>query len=121
MRPGFRRHLPAVALALSLHLPAAALAAAAAENYQKLCRNCHGDDGSGNGPVAAVLDKPPQNFTDCAAMAAHSREFLRKIITEGGGAVGESPQMPAFGKNLSAEEIEELTGYVATHFCRDDH
>ncbi|MFQ5666987.1 MAG: c-type cytochrome [Candidatus Binatia bacterium] len=98
-------------------LPSAGQAAPAPANYKKFCRKCHGDNGSGNGPAAAVLDKHPGNFTDCATMKTRTHDYLTKIISKGGGAVGKSPQMPSHAKKLSAEEIEELATYVATHFC----
>jgi len=92
-------------------------AASPAENFHKLCRSCHGEDGSGNGPAAKVLSKNPGNFTDCEAMKAHDKAFLVKIISEGGPAVGRSSQMPGSGKKLSAEEIEQLADYVVKNFC----
>jgi cytochrome c oxidase cbb3-type subunit 3 len=97
-----------------------AYAAPPGDNYKKLCRTCHGDDGKGSGPAARVLDKQPGDFTDCQAMKAQKREFLVKIIAEGGRAVGRSAQMPASGKKLSPKEIEELADYVATHFCEGE-
>jgi cytochrome c oxidase cbb3-type subunit 3 len=97
-----------------------ASAAPPGENYKKLCGTCHGDDGKGSGPAARVLDKQPGDFTDCQAMKAKKREFLVKIIAEGGRAVGRSAQMPASGKKLSPKEIEELADYVATHFCEGE-
>jgi cytochrome c553 len=95
-----------------------AWAASPEENYHRLCRSCHGDDGSGNGPAAKVLSKHPGNFTDCEAMKAHDRGFLVKIIAEGGPAVGRSSQMPGSAKKLSAKEIEELADLVAKGFCK---
>lgn len=112
-----RRGALACAAALTVALAASALAATPAENYAKKCRKCHGADGTGNGPAAAVLDVHPGNFTDCAKMASHDHAFLVKIITEGGKSVGKSEQMPAHKNKLSPEEIDALATYVATHFC----
>lgn len=88
------------------------------ENYKKLCSTCHGEDGSGNGPAAKVLNKHPGDFTDCKAMKALDREFLVRIISDGGAAVGRSPQMPGRGQKLSQKEIEELADYVSTGLCK---
>jgi mono/diheme cytochrome c family protein len=92
-------------------------AAEAGENYDRYCKSCHGADGTGKGPASAILKTPPGNFADCAAMKALEHDFVLKIIAEGGGAVGKSPQMPALGKKLSPEEIKGLADYVTTHFC----
>jgi mono/diheme cytochrome c family protein len=103
-----------------LCLAPSAPAAEAGDNYDRYCKSCHGADGSGKGPASAMLKTPSGNFADCAAMKALKREFLLKIIAEGGAAVGKSPQMPGLGKKLSPGEIEGLAVYVATHFCGDD-
>lgn len=97
-----------------------ARAADTEETYQQFCASCHGEDGTGNGPAAFVLEKPPQDFSDCKAMASKSTEYLVKIITEGGAAVGKSVQMPASGKNLSAQQIAELADFIAHNFCEED-
>ena len=99
--------------------PFAAAAEPVEKNYKKLCRPCHGDDGSGKGAAAGVLDKHPGDFTDCVAMKALTHDFLVKIISEGGAGVGRSSQMPASAKKLSTEEIGELATYISTHFCKD--
>lgn len=95
-----------------------ARAADVKENYKRLCSMCHGEDGSGNGPAAKVLNKHPGDFTDCEAMKARDREFLVKIISDGGAAVGRSSQMPGRGQKLSPREIEELADYVSTGLCK---
>jgi len=116
-RAAGRRLVLACAVVLSVAFAAAAYGATPAESYAKKCRKCHGEDGTGNGPAAAVLDVHPGNFTDCAKMASRDHDYFVKIITEGGKAVGKSEQMPAHKNKLSAEEIDALATYVATHFC----
>jgi mono/diheme cytochrome c family protein len=102
----------------AMRLPA--WAASVEENYTKHCSPCHGQNGSGNGPAAKVLNKHPGDFTNCDVMRAYKREFLVKIIAEGGTAVGRSSQMPASAKKLSPEEIEGLVDHIATGFCKGD-
>ena len=88
--------------------------------YQKYCASCHGEDGSGNGPAAGMLAKPPADFRDCAAIGSRPREEQVKIVTQGGGSVGRSPQMPSFGTSLSAQQIAALVDYIRTAFCEED-
>jgi mono/diheme cytochrome c family protein len=106
-------------LSLMPCLASSVSAAEAGENYDRYCKSCHGSDGTGKGPASALLKTPAGNFADCDAMKALKREFLVKIIAEGGTAVGKSPQMPGLGKKLSLEEIEGLADYVTKHFCSD--
>ncbi|MFQ5666216.1 MAG: c-type cytochrome [Candidatus Binatia bacterium] len=80
--------------------------------YQKYCASCHGSNGKGNGPVAALLNNPkPRDHTDGAFMENLSDAYLADIITRGGAAVGRSPLMPA-GKTLTKEEIANLVAYL---------
>lgn len=113
------RYLPVLgALALGLLLgltPAVSYSADAEANYAKHCVKCHGEDGDGKGPAAAVLDVSPGDFGDCEAMKSLSDDFLLKIITNGGEAVGKSPQMPAANK-VAAEDVPALVKYIRG-FC----
>ncbi len=63
--------------------------------FMTVCATCHGQDGSGNGPVAESLNPKPRNYTDKAWQASVTDEDLKKIIVGGGHAVGKSPMMPA--------------------------
>ena len=38
-------------------------------------------------------------------------DFMVKVVTEGAGAVGLAPQMPAFGKILTERQIQDVIGY----------
>ncbi len=95
--------------------PVASYAVDAETNYAKHCLKCHGEDGDGKGPASAVLDVTPGDFADCDTMKALSDEFLLKIISSGGEAVGKSPQMPAANK-VAAEDVPALVEYVRG-FC----
>jgi mono/diheme cytochrome c family protein len=61
--------------------------------FSTRCATCHGPTGSGDGPGSVALDPKPRDFHDAAWQAQVSDEHLRKIIVEGGGAVGKSPLM----------------------------
>jgi len=91
--------------------------AKAAENYQIYCKKCHGENGKGNGPGAAMLNPKPRDFADCANMQKRSDAELFKVISEGGDAVGMSADMQPWGGTLSADEIHGLVKYVR-HFCK---
>ena len=62
--------------------------------FSTRCATCHGPTGAGDGPGSLALDPKPRDFHDAAWQASVSDEHLRKIIVEGGGAVGKSPLMP---------------------------
>lgn len=77
---------------------AATTSAAAFEarhTFQTICATCHGPDGKGNGQAAAALNPKPRNYTDKAWQASVTDDDIKKIILNGGAAVGKSPVMPA--------------------------
>ncbi|HEX7409487.1 MAG TPA: c-type cytochrome [Candidatus Binatia bacterium] len=105
---------------LLVQLPAAAQEAdlaKAKENYQSYCRKCHGDEGKGDGPGAAMLNPKPRDFADCAMMAKHSDDEMFKVISEGGDAVGMSADMQPWGGTLSDPEIRAVMKFVHS-FCK---
>jgi cytochrome c553 len=70
-------------------------AAEAQQLFATVCATCHGPSGAGDGPAAASLTPPPQNYTDPAWQAKVTDDYIRKVILEGGQAVGKSAAMPA--------------------------
>ena len=76
--------------------------------YVEKCLECHGQKGKGDGPEAADLEKKPADYTDKAKMSKFTDEDLKKVTREG------KKPMPAFGKKLSAKEIEDVTAYIRT-------
>ena len=76
--------------------PAATLSPAeeARHTFNTLCATCHGQSGTGDGPGAATLNPKPRNYTDKAWQASVTDDQIRKIILEGGAAVGKSQMMP---------------------------
>jgi len=76
--------------------PALSPAAEEAQNlFATVCATCHGKGGQGDGPAAQALNPKPRNYTDKAWQASVKDEEIKKIILEGGMAVGKSPVMPA--------------------------
>ncbi|MDX2087930.1 MAG: cytochrome c [Kofleriaceae bacterium] len=72
-----------------------AAAAEAQQLFATVCATCHGPSGAGDGPAAASLTPRPQNYTDAAWQAKITDDEIRKVILEGGQAVGKSAAMPA--------------------------
>jgi len=62
--------------------------------FNTLCSSCHGQSGAGDGPGAASLNPKPRNYTDKAWQASVTDDDIRRIILEGGLAVGKSQMMP---------------------------
>lgn len=75
--------------------PGSVAAEEARNTFNNLCSVCHGQSGTGDGPGAASLDPKPRNYTDKAWQASITDEQIRRIILEGGAAVGKSQMMPA--------------------------
>lgn len=98
-------------------LPGASQAADAAAGkalYQQYCGTCHGPQGKGDGPAAAMMNPKPRNHTDGKYMNALSDDHLKKVISEGGVAVGRSPLMPSWKGTLSLAQIDDVMAYLRT-------
>ena len=87
---------PATAPAAPAAPAAAALPPAeeARNTFNTLCSTCHGTSGKGDGTAAASLNPKPRDYTDKAWQASVTDDDLKKIIVEGGAAVGKSQLMP---------------------------
>ncbi len=77
------------------------------ELYQANCARCHGGTGKGDGQDAAGGPKPPTNLTDQAFMAEKSADDFFQVTKN-----GLPPAMPAFGAQLSEDEIWALAAYL---------
>lgn len=78
----------------------------AAEIYAKNCAPCHGKEGNGDGPAAAVMTPRPPDLTDSSRMDQLTDDELLAILTDGKGA------MPGFGALLKPEELQGLVNYL---------
>jgi cytochrome c553 len=56
--------------------------------WNERCVTCHAADGSGKGPGAAALAVKPRSFQDPTWQASVDDARIRKVIVEGGVAVG---------------------------------
>ncbi|HXU89093.1 MAG TPA: cytochrome c [Methylomirabilota bacterium] len=75
--------------------------------YVSFCVGCHGVDGRGSWRAALFLIRPG----DLTTAAAQPERYLFDLIKHGGASIGR-PGMPAFGAQLSDDDIRELVAYV---------
>lgn len=68
--------------------------------FRELCAKCHGEDGKANTPKGKQL--MARDMTDPEWQAEETDEELIEVVTKG------DDDMPAFGKKLTREEIEDL-------------
>ncbi|HEY7520132.1 MAG TPA: cytochrome c [Methylomirabilota bacterium] len=75
--------------------------------YVSFCAGCHGLDGRGSWRAMLFLIDPG----DLTATTEHPDQYVFDIIKHGGASIGR-PGMPAFGAQLSDDDIRELVGYL---------
>jgi cytochrome c oxidase cbb3-type subunit 3 len=84
--------------------------------YQVYCTQCHGIGGDGKGINIPDMTVLPRDHTDTGEMSARTDKELIKAIKHGGKAVNKSVLMPAWDKNLSDEQVDDLVAYLR-HIC----
>ena len=99
-------------LAYVLWAPVQDAYADAKEAYTKECVKCHGDQGKGDGATLVKVKGKAMDWSNKAGMSKVSDDDLTKIITEGGGAVGKSKLMPAYGKKLDEKAVKEMISFI---------
>ena len=85
-------------------------AARAQRLYFAYCAQCHGVDGRGSWRAALFLIRPG-DLTDARRLGSYSDRYLFDLMKNGGASIGR-PGMPAFGAQLSDEDINLLVAYV---------
>ena len=82
------------------------------------CNSCHGLEGAGDGPLAAVLQPPPRNFTvgDFKFDAnkdgtVGTDEDLLLVIKNGAAGYGGNAMM-APNPTLSDDQIKQIVAFV---------
>ena len=87
------------------------------EVYLRHCASCHGDLGTGDGPVAASLRRPPTDLTRIAQRAGGSFDERRVMqVIDGRALVAEhgTRSMPVWGVVFEEElEGEPYAGYTS--------
>lgn len=76
--------------------------------YKTNCILCHGINANGKGRAAKLYDPPPANLRK----SKKNDDYLRRIITLGGEAMGRSAVMPVWGQQLTAQEIDDVVSYL---------
>jgi mono/diheme cytochrome c family protein len=80
--------------------------------YQQRCAVCHGSSGKGDGPGAAVTAQRIPDFSNPEVMRGATDRFLFEIIQKGGSQFGRSNAMPAWGIQLTDDQIRSLVRYI---------
>ena len=88
------------------------------EAFLTYCAMCHGDEGGGDGEVAAMLRTKSgimvARLNDPETMGRLREPDVRRVITLGGAHTGRSNLMPAWGEKLGPQIIVDLASYVMT-------
>lgn len=92
-------------------------AARGATLYGVYCTQCHGLEGDGRGINTRDMAVQPRDHTDTGEMSARTDDDLFKAIQGGGKAVNKSVLMPAWGGNLSEEDIRALVAHLRALCC----
>jgi len=89
--------------------------------YTANCLSCHGEKGKGDGPVGAVLQPPPRDFSvgdfkfDADGDGKPGSDAdLKGVITKGAGEFGGNQMMAPWGGILSDSDIDDVIAYVHT-------
>lgn len=83
--------------------------------YNGSCWVCHGPEGNGKGPAARNVDPPPRDFTSPEfRIAGREEEVYRTISMGAAAAVHGSAYMPAWGTQLSPQQIRDVMAYIET-------
>jgi mono/diheme cytochrome c family protein len=71
--------------------------------FDQVCATCHGANGDGKGQVE--LPQKPQDYTNAEWQAKVTDDEIKKIILEGGAAIGKSAMMPAQAQLKDKPEV----------------
>ena len=82
------------------------------EIYQERCVLCHGSKGHGWDWGKKVVRPPVPVPNLVEIVPKRSDDHLMRAIRDGGGAVGLTPFMPAFGFNMSEEDLKDVVAYL---------
>jgi len=107
-----------IALALPANLGAQGGDMSGRELFVAACANCHGTSGEGATQSQVGFTDPIPDFNDCSYASREAAKDWFTVVHQGGPSRGFSRRMPAFGKALTAEQIERVVAYVRS-ICQD--
>ena len=90
--------------------------------YNAGCVACHGTRGNG-APLQRTEFRRPgtfPDFTSCGGTTPETDENWKAVITHGGPGLGYSHIMPAFDKQLTSAQMDDLIAYLRT-MCTNPH
>ena len=76
--------------------------------YKTYCVLCHGKKGDGGGRATKLYGNVN------LAITKRDSDYYRKIVLEGGPAVGRSPFMPTWQDELSEEQVNDVVNYLSS-------
>lgn len=78
------------------------------------CAECHGEKGKGDGYILPMLKVkvPMLDWTDQAALAGMTDEYLAEIIVKGGEPLGKSEVMLKYGDKLNEQQVQDLVAFI---------
>lgn len=80
--------------------------------YLRDCAPCHGREGKGDGPSAAVLDPKPRDHSDGTHMDKLTDQRIADTVSMG-GVIGGYPNMPSI-PHISGDDMVALIAYFRT-------
>lgn len=80
--------------------------------FIRYCATCHGSEGAGDGFNAYSLNPKPRDLSDAQYQRAVSDGWLTEIVAQGGRGVNRSPLMPAYGRTLTKDQIQEVVAFI---------
>ena len=80
--------------------------------YGRICANCHGKTGGGDGWNAKYLPVRPTMHADAKYMSTRTDDIIYDGIAAGGYILNRSNRMPPFGGTLTRAEITSLVEYI---------
>jgi mono/diheme cytochrome c family protein len=80
--------------------------------FYEHCVWCHADTTPAGPSNRSNVSPDPPLMNDGNILNKESDASLRKIIAQGGSAVGKSPMMPPYGATLTEEDIDDLITYM---------
>jgi mono/diheme cytochrome c family protein len=80
--------------------------------FYQYCVWCHADATPAGPSNRSNLTPVPPLINDGEKLNDESDEFMQKMITLGGSALGKSAMMPPYGKTLSPAEIKAVISFA---------